>query len=85
MTTEWMQTSRSLPADGDHVQFVLENRDLAMNGVYDRRMFASRWSEYEPGAVREWRQLVTHAHAEAVLEAVRCDEEPATTLRFAVG
>lgn len=50
-----MQTSHTLPEDGDHVQFVLEHRDLAMNGVYNRCMFASRWSEYEPGAVREWR------------------------------
>ena len=57
MSDEWMQTSHGLPSDGDHVEFVLDYRDLAMNGVYNRCMFASRWSQYEPAAVREWRQV----------------------------
>lgn len=57
MSVEWMRTSHELPSDGEHVEFVLDHRDLAMNGVYNRRMFASRWSQYEPAAVREWRQL----------------------------
>lgn len=57
MSVEWMRTSHELPEDGEHVEFVLEHRDLAMNGVYNRCVFASRWSEYEPGVVREWRQV----------------------------
>jgi hypothetical protein len=64
MDIEWMPTSHKLPSDGEHVEFVLEHRDLAMTGVYNRRMFASRWSEYEPGAVREWRQAPVAAGAE---------------------
>ena len=57
MSIEWMPTSNALPCDGEHVQFVLEHRDLALTGVYNRCVFASRWSEYEPAAVREWRQV----------------------------
>ncbi len=63
MSVEWMQTAHALPSDGDQVEFVLEHRDLAMNGVYNRCMFASRWSEYEPGAVREWRQVPIQVQA----------------------
>ncbi len=63
MSDEWMRTSHALPSDGEHVEFVLEHRDLAMNGVYNRCMFASRWSEYDPGAVREWRQAPTMERA----------------------
>jgi hypothetical protein len=65
MSFEWMRTSQALPSDGDHVEFVLEHRDLAMNGVYNRCMFTSRWSQYEPGAVREWRQLPAMAGSAA--------------------
>lgn len=59
MSVEWMRTAHVLPSDGDHVEFVLEHRDLAMSGVYNRCMFASRWSAYEPAVVREWRQVST--------------------------
>lgn len=57
MSIEWMPTSNALPCDGEHVQFVLEHRDLALTGVYNHCVFASRWSEYEPAVVREWRQV----------------------------
>lgn len=61
MDAEWVQTSRLLPSDGQVVQFVLEHRDLAMTGVYNRSRFASRWSQYDVTAVREWRNLPPQA------------------------
>ncbi|MEO7062519.1 MAG: hypothetical protein ABI082_01940 [Dokdonella sp.] len=73
MSVEWMRTSHALPSEGEQVEFVLEHRDLAMNGVYNRCVFASRWSEYEPGVVREWRQV---AAMDAAAQAL-CNSLPA--------
>ena len=55
MTPDWTPTSQALPPDDCVVEFVLDHRDMAMTGTYRQRVFASRWSEYEMTAVREWR------------------------------
>ncbi len=55
MKSDWTPTSEALPPDDCEVEFVLDHRDMAMAGTYRQRMFASRWSEYEMTAVREWR------------------------------
>ena len=59
MKTDWTPTSEALPPDDCEVEFVLDRRDMAMAGTYRQRMFASRWSEYEMTAVREWRLAPT--------------------------
>jgi hypothetical protein len=62
------------------VEFVLDHRDMAMSGIYRQRLFASRWSEYEMTAVREWRPasagagLAQNAPAQCG-EPARCVEQ----------
>lgn len=60
MTIDWTPTSEALPPEGGDVEFVLDHRSLAMSGTYRRGMFASRWSEYDAVAVREWRNAPGH-------------------------
>ena len=50
-----------LPKQGQAVEFVLDDRDVAMLGTYDRQMFRSRWSEYAINRVRTWRSACTDA------------------------
>ena len=59
MKPDWIPTSQALPPEDCAVEFVLDHRDMAMSGIYRQRMFASRWSQYEMTAVREWRVAPT--------------------------
>lgn len=55
VASDWIATAHALPPEGQSVEFVLEYRDIAMRGVYRERVFRTRWSRYEPAAIREWR------------------------------
>jgi hypothetical protein len=55
------------------VEFVLDHRDMAMSGIYRQRLFASRWSEYEMTAVREWRPAETSVRS-AQCAPAQCSE-----------
>lgn len=68
MMNPWISTSRTLPKDGDAVLFVVEQRCLALRGVYSGCTFKSRWSCYSPGDISEWRKI--DADMEGPIDAV---------------
>lgn len=47
--------SPGLPQEGQRVEFVLDDREVAMHGTYAQQAFHSRWSGYEAERVRFWR------------------------------
>lgn len=57
MAIEWIASSAALPAEGKAVEFVLDGRNVAIEGTYIRQTFQSRWSRYDIQRVRTWRPL----------------------------
>ena len=57
MTHPWTPTSTALPGEDALVEFVLENREAPMCGVYHLGRFESRWTFYAPCKVSLWREL----------------------------
>jgi hypothetical protein len=57
MSIEWVTSSAALPHDGDYVEFVLDGREVALDGTYRHLAFQSRWSEYDVQRVRTWRPV----------------------------
>lgn len=55
MHTQWITSAAGLPHEGQHVEFVLDGRDVAMEGAYFRQVFRTRWTGYEVDRVRTWR------------------------------
>lgn len=55
MHTPWVRSSSVLPRDGEPVEFVLDNRDVAIDGTYAGQIFRSRWTNYEVARVGSWR------------------------------
>ena len=55
MCAQWVASSAELPHEGEPVEFLLDGRDVAMDGTYTRQMFRSQWSDYDVGRVRNWR------------------------------
>jgi len=55
MHSQWVASSAALPHEGQSVEFVLDDRDIAIDGTYARQIFCSRWTSYEVGRVRTWR------------------------------
>ncbi len=55
MQTQWISRSDGLPQDGQPVEFVLDDREVALGGTYNERTFQSRWSGYQIDRVRAWR------------------------------
>jgi len=55
MHDDWITTACALPTDGDTVEFMLDERECPMRGIYALGRFASRWTEYAPTDVRQWR------------------------------
>jgi hypothetical protein len=50
-----MLTSTALPGEGSLVDFLLENRDSPLCGIYHLGRFESRWFHYAPPTVYRWR------------------------------
>lgn len=46
-----------LPKEGEPVEFVLEGRDVALDGTYVEHIFRSRYSGYAVERVRSWRSV----------------------------
>jgi hypothetical protein len=65
MSTEWIASSFELPRDGEPVEFLLDGRDVALDGTYVRQLFKSRWTGYEVDRVRARRTSEAQAHAAA--------------------
>ena len=57
MDADWMQSSGGLPRDGEQVEFVLDDRTMAMRGTYTLPSFHSHWAEYGVERVHRWRNL----------------------------
>jgi hypothetical protein len=55
MSAQWVTSATGLPHQGESVEFMLDGRNVAMDGTYDRQTFRSRWSGYEVQRVRSWR------------------------------
>ncbi|HEY0180069.1 MAG TPA: hypothetical protein VGC30_10620 [Dokdonella sp.] len=55
--SSWIATATALPKEGDAVQFVIEERDILLAGIYESCTFRSRWSLHSPGEVSAWRKL----------------------------
>ena len=62
MSADWIHSSKGLPREGQHVEFVLDSRNVAMEGIYMHRIFFSHWAEYEVDQVRSWRRLGQGRH-----------------------
>lgn len=55
MYAPWVTSSAALPQEGQPVEFVLDGREVAMDGTYVQRTFRSRWAGYEVERVHTWR------------------------------
>jgi hypothetical protein len=55
MSAQWVTSATGLPHQGESVEFMLDNRSVAMDGTYDRQTFRSRWTGYDIQRVRTWR------------------------------
>jgi len=57
MSPAWVASSIALPPEGESVEFVLDGREVAMDGTYTHQTFQSRWSGYDVQRVRSWRPV----------------------------
>ncbi len=55
MHTQWFDSAGGLPLEGQPVEFVLDGREIAMDGTYGEGVFHSHWSGYPIKRVRAWR------------------------------
>ena len=55
MKTAWILSSTALPRDGQPIEFVLDNREVAIAGTYAGQIFQSRWTSYDLERVGAWR------------------------------
>ncbi len=55
MRADWVTSSAELPHEGQQIEFVLDRREVVMNGVYVQQTFRSHWSGYEVARVHSWR------------------------------
>lgn len=64
MNAPWAISSAALPQEGQPVEFVLDGREVAMDGTYDQRTFRSRWAGYEVERLHIWRSADWRQEAE---------------------
>lgn len=57
MDADWVNSSTGLPREGEHIEFVLDNRTVPMHGTYILPTFHSHWADYGVERVRRWRNL----------------------------
>jgi len=57
MSPACVASSIALPPEGESVEFVLDGREVAMDGTYTQQTFQSRWSGYDVQRVRSWRPV----------------------------
>jgi hypothetical protein len=60
MSDQSVINSAGLPEEGQRLEFVLEGREVAMDGTYTQQTFRSRWSGYDVKRVRTWRSADAH-------------------------
>lgn len=57
MDSLWVSSAAGLPFEGQPIEFVLDGRDVAMDGIYGLGTFQSRWSGYAVERVHSWRSV----------------------------
>lgn len=57
MDARCVNGAAGLPQEGEPVEFVLDGRDVALNGTYVEHTFRSRYSGYAIERVRSWRPV----------------------------
>lgn len=55
MQTPWIPSSTFLPYTGDPIDFLLEDREQPIRGVFADGGFHSRWADYDTCRVTSWR------------------------------
>ncbi len=55
MYAPWVRSSTALPYEGQSVEFVLDDRKIAIDGTYAGQTFWSRWTKYDLERVGSWR------------------------------
>jgi hypothetical protein len=61
MHANWTPTAAALPSEGTVVEFLLDERECPMQGVYALGRFESRWNFYAPTRVCRWRDAAIRA------------------------
>ena len=82
MYADWIFSSNGLPHQGQQIEFLLDFRNVAMNGTYIHQAFRSHWAEYDVARVRSWRNLTEvcdlatppRSQAKHVLSNVSCQD-----------
>jgi hypothetical protein len=57
MSADWIDSSNTLPREGQRIEFILDQRSVAMPGTYNRLAFHTRWAQYASERVQSWRNL----------------------------
>ena len=57
MDARHVNGTAGLPREGEPVEFVLDGREVALNGTYVEHIFRSRYSGYAIERVRSWRSV----------------------------
>lgn len=47
MYIPWVRSSTALPREGQPVEFVVDDREIAIDGTYAGQNFWSRWTKYD--------------------------------------
>ncbi len=55
MQTQWIFSSTFLPYTGEPIEFRLEEGEPPLHGIFANGAFQSRWGDYEPDGVAQWR------------------------------
>jgi hypothetical protein len=57
MSADWINRSNQLPREGQQIEFILDQRSVAMHGAYNGQAFHTRWAEYASERVQSWRNV----------------------------
>jgi hypothetical protein len=77
MHTPWTTSAAALPHEGQHVEFLLDGRDVAMEGAYALHVFRTRWTGYDVLRVRTWRCADSNPHVELSTDGEAHAAQPA--------
>jgi len=65
MQAPWVRSGAALPREGQLVEFIPDDRNVAIDGTYAGQAFRSRWTEYDLDRVGTWRlstpKIAVHA------------------------
>jgi hypothetical protein len=55
MQAQWIFSSTFLPYTGEPIEFMLEDREQPIHGIFANGLFRSRWADYDSDRVQSWR------------------------------